>query len=87
VGPRGMRRRGAPARGGRAGRRPRPAEPVVTGHGAPHQAAPHNTRHFGLGSAPAGLSNSRVSSGVRLGRPCAETGRACNCRCERGPRG
>ena len=42
MGPRGMRRRGATAKGGRAGHRPRPAEPVATGHGAPHQAAPHH---------------------------------------------
>jgi hypothetical protein len=59
VGPRGMRRRGG-ERGGRDGRRPRPAEPVVTGHGPGMQLQ------------------------MREGAP---TGRACNCRCERGPRG
>ena len=78
-----MRPRRVAARGG--GRAAGRAPPSLWSQGTARRSKPpQTTRHFGRGSAPAGLSNTRVASGVSLGRPCAETGRACNCRCERG---
>ena len=57
--PRHEAARGAAPGGGRSAGRP--AEPVVTGHGAPHQAAPHNPAHgpgmqLQMREGPPGLS-------------------------------